>query len=178
MSQGQAGTPEIPGVRILRPRVFADERGRFMETHSVRTLAEAGIPGTFLQDNLSISQRNVLRGLHSAPNMAKLVMPIRGAVFDVVDLRPESPTYRRLESYTLKAEEFTQLYIPAGCLHGFLALTDEMIFHYKQTALYDPSAEFGVAWDDPELDIPWPLNGAPLLSAKDAATPTLRELGL
>ena len=177
MSHVHAGG--IPGVSIVRLRVFADERGLFTESHSTRTLAEAGIHDTFLQDNLSISKRNVLRGLHGAPNMAKLVMPIRGDVFDIiVDLRPGSPTYRRWESYTLKADEFTQLYIPARCLHGFLALTDEVIFHYKQTALYDPGAEFGVAWNDPELGIPWPLDGLPILSAKDAANPTLAELGL
>ena len=177
MSHVHAGG--IPGVSIVRLQVFADERGLFTECHSTRTLAEAGIHDTFLQDNLSISKRNVLRGLHGAPNMAKLVMPIRGDVFDVVvDLRPGSPTYRRWESYTLKAAEFTRLYIPAGCLHGFLALTDEVVFHYKQTALYEPSAEFGVAWDDPGLGIPWPLDGPPILSSKDAANPTLAELGL
>ncbi len=179
VSSDHAEATPIPGLRVVRPRVFADERGLFTESHSTRTLSEAGIHDTFLQDNLSHSKRNVLRGLHGAPNMAKLVMPIRGDVFDiVVDLRPESPTYRRWESYALKAAEFTQLYIPAGCLHGFLALTDEVIFHYKQTALYDPGIEFGVAWNDPELAISWPLDGPPILSAKDAANPTLRELGL
>ncbi len=177
--RAHAGTAPISGVRIVRPRVFADERGLFTESHSTRALTEAGIHATFLQDNLSHSKRNVLRGLHGAPNMAKLVMPIRGEVFDVVvDLRPGSPTYRVWESYVMKAEEFSQLYIPAGCLHGFLALTDEVVFHYKQTALYEPSAEFGVAWDDPELAIPWPLDGPPILSAKDAVNPTLLELGL
>ena len=134
----------------------------------------------FVQDNLSLSQRLVLRGLHSDPQMAKIVQVLTGTAYDViVDVRRESPSFMRWHAVTLRAREHTQLYIPAGCLHGFLALEDETALLYKQSAEYDPATEFGVAWNDPDLAIEWPLGGAaPILSAKDAGNPTLRERGL
>ena len=112
--------------------------------------------------------------------MAKLVQVLEGSAFDVVvDLRPESPTYRQWLGLILDGASHAQIYIPAGCLHGFLALEDGTIFAYKQTAEYDPASEIGVAWNDPDIGIEWPLAGIePLLSPKDAANPTLRELGL
>ena len=169
---------ELHGIWRLQASVFQDDRGLFTESFSTVSNDHLGITVPFLQDNLSHSKRNVLRGLHGATKMAKLVMPIRGEVYDVVvDLRAESATYGRWQSFVLRADEFTQLYIPAGCLHGFLALTDDVIFHYKQTTLYDPDAEYGIAWNDPDLAIPWPLDGAPILSPKDALNPTLRERG-
>jgi dTDP-4-dehydrorhamnose 3,5-epimerase len=168
----------IRGAYKIIPRVFSDDRGSFKEIFSATRYAQFNAT-TFTQDNVSSSKRHTLRGLHADPRMSKLVQVLRGSAFDVlVDLRRDSPTYRMCYSTELRATEHTQLYIPAGCLHGFLALEDDTLLLYKQTAEYDPTAEYGVAWNDPDLEIDWPLNGAaPLLSPKDAANPTLRELG-
>ncbi|HEY2555321.1 MAG TPA: dTDP-4-dehydrorhamnose 3,5-epimerase, partial [Candidatus Cybelea sp.] len=132
----------------------------------------------FVQDNSSLSRRNVLRGLHGAVRMSKIVSVLQGSAYDViVDVRPESPTYRRWYGTTLLAGDGRQLYIPTGFLHGFLALEDRTIFWYKQSAPYDAAAEFAVAWDDAELGIDWPLNGTvPVLSARDAGNPPLASL--
>lgn len=140
----------------------------------------AGADAAFVQDNLSLSNRFVLRGLHGDTRMAKLVQVLRGSAFDViVDARRDSPTFRHWYGSTLRAQDHTQLYIPAGCLHGFLALEDATLLFYKQSAEYDSAHEFGIAWNDPDLAIEWPLGGAaPILSPKDVANPTLRERGL
>jgi dTDP-4-dehydrorhamnose 3,5-epimerase len=168
----------LAGALMLTPRIFTDERGFFKETYSLDRYRGCGIAETFVQDNLSLSHRDVLRGLHGDPRMAKLVGVIRGSVFDViVDLRHESPTYRRWWSQTLTAAEGKQIYVPRGFLHGFLALEDETIFVYKQSAPYDPAAEFSVAWNDADLAIEWPLGGRrPILSRRDAANPRLAPL--
>ena len=168
----------LAGALTLTPRVFRDERGFFKETYSLERYRQCGVNETFVQDNISLSHRGVLRGLHGDGRMAKLVTVLCGSVFDViVDLRPGSATYRRWCGRTLTAAEGTQLFVPRGFLHGFLALEDESIFAYKQSAAYDPRAEVAVAWDDPELDIEWPLGGRPpILSARDAANPTLASL--
>ena len=133
-----------------------------------------------MQDNVSYSHRNVLRGLHAARGMSKLVGVLAGEAYDViVDVRPGSPTRGQWHAERLRAVEHRQLYVPAGCLHGFLALTDDVLFLYKQSALYDPAAEFGVRFDDPDLAVDWPIEpGAAILSTKDAANPTARSLGL
>jgi dTDP-4-dehydrorhamnose 3,5-epimerase len=169
----------IHDALAIVPRAFADERGHFKETYSASRYRDAGIAERFVQDNLSLSARFVLRGLHADPRMAKLVQVLTGSAYDaIVDLRRESPTFMRWHAVTLRACEHTQLYIPAGCLHGFLALEDGTLLSYKQSAEYDPATEFGIAWNDPDLGIDWPLHGAsPLLSPKDAANPTLRERG-
>ncbi len=171
---------ELPlaGALVLAPRVFRDERGFFKETYSLDRYRKCGVEETFVQDNLSLSNRDVLRGLHGDPRMAKLVGVVRGSAFDViVDLRAGGPTYRRWCARTLTAAEGKQIYVPRGFLHGFLALEDETIVAYKQSAPYDPGAEFSVAWNDPELGIEWPLGGrSPLLSPRDAANPTLASL--
>jgi dTDP-4-dehydrorhamnose 3,5-epimerase len=163
---------------LLQPRVFEDERGFFTEFYSQARYENAGIRDRFVQDNVSYSRRGVLRGLHGDPRMAKLVGVLRGEVFDViVDIRAASQSYGKWFGVTLRAGEHRQLYVPHGFLHGFLALSDDVLFLYKQTAPYDPATEFGVAWDDRDLAIEWPLGGlAPILSAKDAANPPLREL--
>ena len=169
----------IPGAKVIYPGSFTDARGLFKETYARSRYASAGISDTFIQDNVSLSKGLVLRGLHADPRMAKLVQVLHGSAFDVlVDLRRDSPTFLRWHAVTLRAHEHTQLYIPAGCLHGFLALEDQTLLAYKQSAEYDPATEFGVAWNDSDLGIEWPLGGAsPLLSPKDAANPTLRDLG-
>lgn len=168
----------IAGALLVTPTVYTDARGSFAEIFSSARYAEAGVADAFVQDNLSISRRDVLRGLHGDPRMSKLVQVLSGEAFDVIaDAREESPTYGRWYGTVLEASERGQLYVPKGCLHGFLALSDEVVFLYKQSALYDPSSEFGVAWNDPEFAIQWPLEGrAPILSAKDAVNPPLAEL--
>lgn len=169
----------LAGALIITPRLFTDARGFFKETYSLVAYRECGIKETFVQDNLSLSHRDVLRGLHGDPRMAKLVGVLRGTVFDViVDLRAGSATYRRWWGTTLTADAGRQVYVPQGFLHGFLSLEDETLFYYKQSAPYDPAAEFAVAWNDPDLGIGWPLAGRePILSPRDAANPTL-ELAL
>jgi dTDP-4-dehydrorhamnose 3,5-epimerase len=167
----------LAGALMLTPRTFTDERGSFKETYSLDRYRRCGVAETFVQDNLSLSRRGVLRGLHGAARTAKLVGVVRGSVFDViVDLRRESPTYRRWWSQTLSGADGKQVYVPSGFLHGFLALADETIFAYKQSAPYDPAAEFSVAWDDPDLAIEWPLaGGRPILSPRDAASLRLAD---
>jgi dTDP-4-dehydrorhamnose 3,5-epimerase len=167
----------IHGALSIVPNVFGDERGSFKETFSASRYAAAGIADTFVQDNLSVSGRLVLRGLHGDPRMAKIVQVLRGEAFDAIaDVRPGSPTFGRWCGVMLRAGDHTQLYIPPGCLHGFLSLADETMLSYKQSAEYDPDREFGIAWDDADLAIDWPLAGrTPLLSAKDLKNPTLRE---
>ncbi len=168
----------LTGALLLTPRIFADERGYFKETYSLDRYRQCGVEETFVQDNLSLSRRNVLRGLHGDERMAKLVGVVRGSIFDViVDLRGSSPTRLRWYATVLNADRGKQIYVPKGFLHGFLALEDETLVGYKQSAAYDPVREVCVAWNDPDLGVEWPLGGGPpILSARDAASPPLRRL--
>ncbi len=168
----------LAGALLLAPQVFGDERGFFMETYSLERYRACGIEEAFVQDNLSLSHRGVLRGLHGDWRMAKLIVIVRGSVFDaIVDLRAQSPTYRRWFGRTLSAAEGKQVYVPRGFLHGFLALEDDTIVAYKQSAPYDPTREVAVAWDDPDIGVEWPLAGRrPILSVRDAANPRLGAL--
>jgi dTDP-4-dehydrorhamnose 3,5-epimerase len=168
----------IAGALLVTPKVYTDVRGSFAEIFASTRYADAGITEAFVQDNVSISRRDVLRGLHGDRRMSKLVQVLAGEAFDVIaDAREGSPTYGRWYGKPLKASERRQIYVPKGCLHGFLALSDEVVFLYKQSAPYDPASEFGVAWDDPDLAIRWPLAGrTPILSEKDAANPPLANL--
>jgi dTDP-4-dehydrorhamnose 3,5-epimerase len=168
----------LAGALLLMPRIFADERGFFREIYSLDRYRRYGIEEIFVQDNLSLSRRDVLRGLHGDPRMAKLVGVVHGSAFDViVDLRPDSPTYRRWHAAKLTARRGEQLYVPRGFLHGFLALEDETMLAYKQSAPYDPARELSVAWNDPDLGIEWPLGDrGPILSKRDAGNPTLRSM--
>lgn len=168
----------LPEVLLITPRIFGDTRGRFVETWNDARYREAGIPAGFVQDNVSVSMRGVLRGLHGQhpKGQGKLITVLRGRVFDVVvDVRAGSPRFGRWDAVELDAESMQQLWIPPGFLHGFVALEDETIFSYKCTELYAPEAEFSVRWDDPALAIRWPV-AAPLLSPKDAAAPTLASV--
>ncbi len=162
----------IPDVILLEPRVFGDARGFFFESWNRRTLAELGIDADFVQDNHSRSARNVLRGLHYQVEHAqgKLVRVIAGEIFDVaVDLRKSSPTFGRCVSFTLSAENRRMAWIPPGFAHGFCVVSDTAEFLYKVTDYWSPEHERTLAWDDPDLAIPWPLSAAPILAAKDAA---------
>jgi dTDP-4-dehydrorhamnose 3,5-epimerase len=171
---------EIPGVLMIEPKVFGDERGFFMETYRVNRYAEHGIPEQFVQDNLSFSRRGVLRGLHVQHPHAqgKLVQVMTGEVFDVaVDIRRGSPTFGRWVGAVLSGENKRQFWIPPGFAHGFLVTSETALFTYKNTDYYSPETEFSLRWDDPEIAIDWPLAGAaPELSAKDANAARLSEI--
>ena len=169
----------LPGLLLIEPDVFRDERGVFLESWNRERYEAAGIPGAFVQDNLSVSSAGVLRGLHyqNPSAQGKLVMATSGAVYDVaVDLRTDSPTFRRWEAVELSGANLRQLWIPPGFAHGFLVLEDQTRFSYKCTAPYVREHEHTLRWDDPELGIEWPTR-TPILSARDAAAPLLRESG-
>ena len=169
----------IPDVLLLTPRRFADPRGLFTETWNQTRYAALGIPGPFVQDNHSISvRRGTVRGLHLqvAPSVqGKLVRVVRGGIWDVaVDVRPGSATYGKHVAAVLTAENWCQLWIPGGFLHGFCTLEPDTEVIYKVTAHYDRDAERGVLWNDPDLALPWPVNEADaLLSDKDGVLPRL-----
>ena len=167
----------LAGAFIIEPRVFGDARGFFMETWNKARYVEAGISADFVQDNLSFSQRGVLRGLHfQNPNpQGKLVQVLQGEVFDVaVDIRVGSPTFGDWEAVVLSAENRRQFYVPPGFAHGFCVTSETALFAYKCTDLYNPAAEGSVLWNDPDLGIPWPID-APALSAKDRDGIRLRD---
>jgi dTDP-4-dehydrorhamnose 3,5-epimerase len=169
---------QLSGVLIIEPRVFGDERGYFMETWNGGRYAEHGIPDRFVQDNLSFSQRGVIRGLHfqNPSPQGKLVSVLDGAVFDVaVDLRRDSPTFGRWTGVELSSDNHRQLWVPVGFAHGFQVLSDTALLSYKCTNYYRPDAEQSLRWDDSNVGIRWPLPD-PLLSSKDAEASTLREL--
>lgn len=169
----------LPGVMIVEPRVWRDDRGYFLETWSAAGYGPVGLPTEFLQDNLSSSAVGVLRGLHYQFPTAqgKLVSVIRGEVFDVaVDIRVGSPTFGQWVGATLTAESGRQLYVPVGFAHGFLVTgTEPAAFAYKCTTGYDPAGQCSVRWDDPDLGIEWP-GGAPLLAPKDRDAPRLCDI--
>ncbi len=168
----------LPGVIIIEPDVFGDERGFFMETWHQIKYREAGLPAAFVQDNLSYSSRAVLRGLHfQYPNtQGKLVFVLQGEVFDVaVDIRPGSPTFGCWTGVTLSSANKNQLFIPEGFAHGFCVVSETALFAYKCTDIYNPKAEGGIIWNDPDIDISWPVNN-PVLSDKDKYYPRLKEI--
>jgi len=168
----------IPGLIVIEPDVHRDARGFFLETFHATKYAEAGIPVTFVQDNHSFSVKDTLRGLHLQLRrpQGKLVQVVAGAIWDVaVDLRRGSRTFGQWAAEELTAENFRQWYIPPGCAHGFCVLSDTAKVHYKCTDLYDATDEVGIAFDDPDLAIPWPLT-QPILSSRDRQHPPLREV--
>ncbi len=172
---------EIEGLILLAPKVFEDSRGYFFESFNVRDFeAATGRSVSFVQDNESRSCRGTVRGLHfqrGESAQAKLVSVVRGRVWDVaVDLRPDSPTFGKYAAFELSGDNRLRLFIPRGFAHGFAVLEDDTVFQYKCDAFYDPSAEDGIAWDDPEIGIPWPFSPEEaVLSEKDRHRPTLRE---
>ncbi len=168
----------ISDVKLITPRAFPDSRGSFMESYKESAFAEHGILGPFRQENQSFSLKGVLRGLHfqKAPYaQAKLVQVISGTIFDVaVDLRPGSPTHGQWISVTLDAAMPQLLYVPEGFAHGFLVLSDKANVLYKTSSEYQPEAECGILWNDPDLAIPWPISN-PILSHKDATLPRFKD---
>lgn len=169
---------DLPGVLIVEPKVFGDDRGFFMESWNARAFEAAGIAGPWVQDNHSRSARGVLRGLHYQvrQTQGKLVRATAGAVFDVVvDLRRSSPAFGKWMGLELSAENKRMLWVPPGFAHGFLTLTDTADFQYKCTDYYAPEWEQALLWNDPAIGVEWPLEAGqqPSLSAKDAAGLTL-----
>ncbi len=169
---------QIPGPLVIRPKVYRDERGFFMESWNERRYREAGMASQFVQDNFSLSRKGTLRGLHfqNPAAQAKLVSVPEGEVFDVaVDIRVGSPTYSRWHGVNLSSDNHWQYYIPPGFAHGFQVLSETALFHYKCTEFYCPGTEAAIRWDDPEIGIRWPII-PPALSTRDAAAPLLREV--
>ncbi len=169
---------ELPGVVVIEPDVYRDDRGFFLETYHQQKYAAAGIAATFVQDNHSRSLGGTLRGLHAQRRhpQGKLVRVLQGEIFDViVDIRRGSPTFSRWIGIELSAENFRQCYIPPGFAHGFCVLSDWAEFEYKCTDWYDPTDEIRLLWNDPDIGITWPVRD-PLLSDKDRAGQPLREI--
>lgn len=168
----------LNGPILIQPRVVADDRGFFLETYRREPYRDAGVLGDFVQDNHSHSTRGTIRALHfqTEPGQPKLVRVARGRVFDVVvDLRRSSPTFGEWESFDLDDEKHLQLYVPIGFAHGFCVVSDVADFVYKVGSYYDPETERGIAWDDPDLGIPWPA-ADPVVSERDRHNPTLTAM--
>lgn len=170
-------TTHLPGVLLIKPKVFGDARGFFIETWSQKRYAEAGLDENFVQDNLSFSRRGILRGLHfqNPQPQGKLVQVLQGEVFDVaVDIRVGSPTFGQWYGTLLSEENHHQLYVPPNFAHGFCVTSDTALFSYKCTDFYNPSGEQSLLWNDPDIGIPWPVD-APQLSGKDEAGIRLKD---
>ena len=170
---------ELKGVVLIEPEIFSDARGYFLETYNARVFAEAGISEKFVQDNQSRSNRGVLRGLHYQKEKAqgKLVRVLAGEIFDVVvDIRPDSSTFGQWSGFNLSAEEQKMIWIPRGFAHGFYTLSETAEVAYKVTEYYAPQDDRVILWSDPDLAIRWPLVGEPVLSEKDKAGHSFRDL--
>jgi dTDP-4-dehydrorhamnose 3,5-epimerase len=169
----------LPGVLVLTPRIYRDDRGAFSETFNLRRMAEAGLPTNWVQDNYSISQKNVLRGIHYqiAQPQGKLVRVTHGAVLDVaVDLRRSSPAFGKHVAVELSGENGAMLWIPEGFGHAFLVLSPVAGFAYKVTDYYSPAGERTIVWNDPDLGIPWPVKAEKaIVSEKDVKGARLRD---
>jgi len=168
----------LPGVIVIEPDVYRDERGFFLESYHAQRYAAVGVPTGFVQDNQSRSVRGTVRGLHAQRSrpQGKLVQVLQGEIFDVVvDIRRGSPTFGRWISVALSGENFRQCYIPPDFAHGFCVTSESALFEYKCTDFYDPSDELRVLWNDPAIGVAWPVD-APHLSDKDRAAPPLAAL--
>lgn len=169
---------KLAGVLILEPKVFTDDRGYFFETWNSTRYEQAGIPGPFVQDNISFSKKGVLRGLHFQypQSQGKLIQVLSGEVVDiVVDIRVGSPTYGQWLSEVLSESIHRQMYVPPGFAHGYCATSEAALFSYKCTDFYNPVTEQGIIWNDPDIGIEWPI-AQPVLSTKDEVYPRLKDL--
>ena len=174
----KASQTELEGVLLIEPTIHIDSRGRFFESYEKEKYRALGIREDFVQDNQSLSNKNVLRGLHYRvdPEQAKLVRVVKGEVFDVVvDIRKDSPTFGEWQSFILSSTNFLQLYVPVGFAHGFCVLSDVAEFLYKVSEYYSAEKEKGILWNDPDIGINWPISN-PVLSDKDEGNPRLRNL--
>ncbi len=171
-------TTGLPGVLLITPDVYEDQRGYFMESFQVARYRKSGIDLEFVQDNISFSVKGTLRGLHfqNPHGQAKLVQVLEGEVFDVaVDIRQGSPSFGKWFGTVLSSKNHRQLFIPAGFAHGFCVLSETAVFFYKCSEFYRPECDAGIVWNDPEIGIDWPLK-TPILSQKDAGLPRLGEI--
>ncbi len=169
---------ELAGLVLVEPEVFEDDRGFFVETFSTASWRELGVGVTFVQHNHSRSRRGTVRGMHfqNAPGQAKLVRCARGSILDVaVDLRVGSPTFGRWEAHVLDDQKHHQLFVPVGFAHGFCVLSDEADVVYLVSSAYDAATEAGIAWDDPDVDISWPVS-EPTVSERDRNAPRLEAV--
>lgn len=169
---------ELPGLILIEPEVFHDARGLFFESFHNDRFKENGIAYSFVQDNFSRSKKGVLRGMHYQIGrpQGKLIWVTQGKILDVtVDIRQGSPTFGKKVIMELSSEFPKQIYIPPGCAHGFCVLEEDTDFHYKCTDYYDPASERGISWNDPELNIEWPIS-KPILSEKDTKYPFLKDI--
>jgi dTDP-4-dehydrorhamnose 3,5-epimerase len=169
---------ELEGLLIIEPKVFGDARGFFLETWQLRRYRDCGLAADFVQDNVSLSRRGSLRGLHfqNPTPQGKLVSVLEGEVFDVaVDLRRSSPTFGRWHGLSLSSENKRQFYLPPGFAHGFVVVSETALFHYKCTDYYAPKDELAIRWDDPDLAIAWPCR-EPLVSDRDRHGLRLRDV--
>ncbi len=174
----KARQTELEGVLLIEPTVHLDSRGRFFESYEKEKYRVLGIHEEFVQDNQSLSNKNVLRGLHYRidPEQAKLVRVVKGEVFDVVvDIRKSSATFGKWQGFIFSDANYLQLYIPAGFAHGFCVLSDTAEFLYKVSEYYSAEKEKGIIWNDPDIGIDWPISN-PVLSEKDQDNPRLRSL--
>ncbi|HTB33854.1 MAG TPA: dTDP-4-dehydrorhamnose 3,5-epimerase, partial [bacterium] len=175
----QVDATSLPNVLIIKPKIFRDPRGFFVETYHEERYRSHGMSAHFVQDNFSQSVRGTLRGLHAQLKrpQAKLVRCVLGSVWDVaVDIRVGSPTFGRWAAATLDAEQGHQIFIPEGFVHGFVVLTEVVQIEYKCSDVYVPDDQLTVRWDDPQLGIPWPAKVPPILSDKDRDAPLLKDL--
>ncbi len=171
---------ELPGVKILEPGVFKDERGYFIETYSRKRYEEYGIQKDFVQDNLSFSKKGVLRGLHyqNPKIQAKLIQVVFGEVFDVVvDIRKDSATFGKWAGIRLSDKNNRQLFVPEGFAHGYCVLSEKAVFTYKCSRYYSPDCEKGILWSDMDIGIEWPVD-MPILSEKDQGYPCLKDVAV
>lgn len=169
---------DLPGVRVIEPDVYSDDRGSFFEIWNARDYGKQGLNVTFVQDNFSRSRRHVLRGLHfqNPRPQGKLVSVLKGEVYDVVvDVRSDSETFGQWQGMVLSADNARQLYIPEGFAHGFVVTSDEALFYYKCTDFYHPETGVAIRWDDPSLGIEWPVEN-PVLSDRDRTAPEMDEI--
>lgn len=168
----------IPEVILVQPAVFSDDRGFFLEAFKASDFEQAGLPTRFVQDNFSLSKKDVIRGLHyqkRPKSQGKLVSVLKGSVWDIaVDIRRKSPTFLNWVAVELNDQNHAMLYIPPGFAHGFSALTEDVNLLYKCTQEYDPQADAGIRWDDPDIAIPWPVE-RPILSDKDRQLPLVHK---
>ncbi len=173
----QVSELSLKGPKLITPKVFKDDRGFFLESYRSPNYESAGITTPFVQDNHSYSQKGSLRGLHfqTEPGQAKLIRVGIGCIYDVVvDIRPNSPTFKKWEAVILDDQSHCQLYIPVGFAHGFLVLSEGAHVFYKVSSVYQPHTEKGFRWDDPEIDIQWPLLN-PILSNRDQQAPYFQD---
>jgi dTDP-4-dehydrorhamnose 3,5-epimerase len=169
---------DLPGVLILEPKVFLDDRGYFLETWNSTRYEQAGIPGPFVQDNISFSKKGILRGLHFQypQSQGKLIQVLSGEVVDVVvDIRVGSPTYGQWVGEVLSESNHRQIYVPPGFAHGYCVTSEAALFSYKCTDFYNPATEHGIIWNDPDIGIKWSI-AQPVLSPKDTVYPRLKDL--